>query len=188
MMFKRYLMAIGLVLAGSQAAFAQPSVTEAPMTVSPPLYCAATGGMVLLRVPEFGTNGGTPLVLAGAREYCEYASKDGNTHINVLLSTLVTTKPSLAALAYYAKVKVNLRKCRGGPGSCYCSDVGGTDEFGGVNLSGGGWVLSTDSTNVLDVCVFPDLSAIDAYGLFYHAYGVIRGQNLKGLLRYPDPN
>jgi hypothetical protein len=92
-----------------------------------------------------------------------------------------------AARAYDAKTKVNLKNCQGGPGSCYCSLIGGTDEFGGVTLAGGGWVLSTDVNNVLDVCAFPDLSAIDAYGLFYHAYGIIRGQNLKGLLRFPDP-
>ena len=139
MMFKRYLMAIGLVLAGSQAAFAQPSVTEAPMD-----RVAAA----LLRGHRRDGAGACFLNSArtAARRWfwparasiCEYASKDGNTHIDVLLSTLVTTKPSLAALAYYAKVKVNLRKCRGGPGSCYCSDVGGTDEFGGVKSLGRG--------------------------------------------------
>ena len=139
------------------------------------------------RYPEFGTNGANPLVLANPRDFCEYTSQDGSTHIDVLLTTLVPTKPSLAALAYYAKTKVNLKNCQGGPGSCYCSLIGGTDEFGGITLAGGGWVLSTDVNNVLDVCAFPDLSAIDAYGLFYHSHGIIRGQNLKGLLRFPDP-
>ncbi|MEO7026737.1 MAG: hypothetical protein ABI056_04200 [Caulobacteraceae bacterium] len=155
--------------------------------VSPALYCRATGGSVQDRTPEYGTNGGTPLVLAYPRQFCDYLSKDGSTHIDVLLTTLVTTKPSLAALAYYAKQKINLSKCAGGPGSCYCSDVGGTDEFGGISAAGGGWVLTTDVNDVLDVCVFPDLSAIDAYGLFYHAYGIIRGQSLNHLLRYANP-
>lgn len=176
-----------ILLAGLVAALPLASFADAPPAVSPPAYCTATGGTVQTRIPEFGTNGGTPLILAGPRQYCDYASKDGSTNIYVLLTTLVATKPSLAALAYYSKTKVNLHKCRGGPGSCYCSDVGGTDEFGGINLSGGGWVLNSNSTDVLDVCVFPDLSAIDAYGLFYHAYGIIRGQNLTYLLRYPNP-
>ena len=42
------------------------------------------------------------------------------------MSTLVATKPSLAALAYYSQTKINLKRCQGGPGSCYCADVGGT--------------------------------------------------------------
>ena len=155
--------------------------------VSPALYCKATGGTAQTRIPEFGTNGGTPLVLADPKAFCDYASADGTTHIDVLLTTLVATKPSLAALAYYSKTKVDLGKCEGGPGSCYCSDVGGTDEFGGINLSGGGWVLDTNGADVLDVCVFPDLSAIDAYGLFYHAYGIVRGRRLDHLLRFANP-
>jgi hypothetical protein len=28
---------------------------------------------------------------------------------------------------------------------------------------------------------------IDSYGLFYHSAGIIRGQNLDHLLRYPNP-
>ncbi len=179
----KYVLAIaGLLFAAPLTSFAQ----SAPV-FSPPAYCATTGGAVQSRTPEFGTNGGTPLVLAYPRDFCEYVSKDGSTHIDLLLATLVTTKPTLAALAYYAKTKINLRKCAGGPGSCYCSQVGGTDEFGGVSAAGGGWVLSTNVNDVLDVCAFPDLSAIDAYGLFYHAYDIIRGRSLKGLLRFPDP-
>ena len=181
-MLKYVLIVAGLLFAAPGLCFASP----APV-VSPPAYCTATGGAVQTRHPEYGTNGSNPLVLAYPRDFCDYLSKDGSTHIDVLLSTLVTTKPTLAALAYYAKTKVDLSKCQGGPGSCYCSDVGGTDEFGGVNLAGGGWVLSTNVNDVLDVCAFPDLSAIDAYGLFYHAYGIIRGQNLRYLLRFPDP-
>ncbi|MEO8925857.1 MAG: hypothetical protein ABI306_01725 [Caulobacteraceae bacterium] len=184
----KYLLAIAsLLFAVPQAGLAATASAAPPPTVNPPLYCTATGGSVQRRVPEYGTNGANPLVLAYPRDFCEYLSKDGSTHIDVLLTTLVTTRPTLAALAYYAKKKINLHQCQGGPGSCYCAQVGGTDSFGGVNLAGGGWVLSTNVNDVLDVCVFPDLSAIDAYGLFYHAYGIIRGQPLKGLLRFPDP-
>ena len=182
-MFKYLLAVASLLIALPSLSFA--ATASAP--IMPRDYCTATGGSVQIRTPEFGTNGGTPLVLAHHAEFCDYLSKDGSTHIDVLLPTLVTVKPSLAALAYYAKQHVDLSKCQCGPGSCYCSDVGGTDEFGGINLAGGGWVLTTDVNDVLDVCVFPDLSAIDAYGLFYHAYGIIRGQNLEHRLRFPNP-
>lgn len=152
-------------------------------------YCAATGGTVQLRTPTFGTNGNTPLTLAYPQLFCDYAkTAQGNTtHIDVLLSTLITKQPTLAALAYYAKVPFSSAGCNGGPGSCYCAQVGGTDAFGGINLSGGGWVLSTDPNDVLDACVFPDRSIIDAYGLFYHSAGIIRGANLAAKLRYASP-
>lgn len=181
-MLKYVLAVASLLFAMPQSGFA---TTTAP--ISPRAYCTATGGAVQSRYPAYNTNGGTPLVLAYHADFCQYLSKDGATQIDVLLPTLVTIKPTLAALAYYAKKHINLSKCQGGPGSCYCSDVGGTDEFGGINAAGGGWVLNTNVTDVLDVCVFPDLSAIDAYGLFYHAYGIIRGQNLEHLLRFPNP-
>ena len=182
-----------LVVASLMFAIPQMSVAAATAatTTAPPIesraYCQTKGGAVQTRTPEYGTNGGTPLPLAYNREFCEFTSADGSTHIDVLLSTLVTSKPTLAALAYYARRRVDLKTCQGGPGSCYCSDVGGTDEFGGISAAGGGWVLTTDVNNVLDVCVFPDLSAIDAYGLFYHAYGIVRGQPLKHKLRYDSP-
>ena len=179
----KHLLAIAILLMIAP----QLALAETAHGDSARAYCQKTGGIVQKRTPEFGTNGGTPLVLAGPRDFCQYTADDGNSQISVLLSSLVAAKPSLAALAYYAKPKENLKKCEGGPGSCYCSDVGGTDNFGGINPAGGGWVLESDANDVLDVCVFPDLSAIDAYGIFYHSHGIIRGQNLKHRFKFPDP-
>jgi hypothetical protein len=34
------------------------------------------------------------------------------------------------------------------------------------------------------MCVFPDLSSIDSWGLTYHAGGVVRGADLGPLFRY----
>ena len=145
-------------------------------------------GAVQTRIPEYGTNGGgSPLVLSGPRSFCAYTNKQGSS-IYVVLSTLITKQPTLAALAYYAEVAYNGSSCQGSPGSCYCSQLGGTDLFGGINAAGGGWVLSTDSTDVLDACIFPDLSIIDSYGLFYHSANIIRGKNLAHVLRYKNPN
>lgn len=150
----------------------------------PAAYCTHTGGVVQTRIPEYNTNGGTPLVLAGPREFCQWTDHNGGSTINVLLTTLVDTKPSLAVLAYYAQVPFNGANCQGSPGSCYCSQLGGTDLFGGINAAGGGWVLKTDHTDTLDACIFPDLSSIDAYGLFYHSAGIIRGTDLSKVLLY----
>ena len=191
-MLKSLAAAAFLSLAGSASAAiplpsaAKPAATAGP-DIRPEAYCARSGGAIQTRIPEYGTNGANPLALAHPREFCQYVSPDGSTQISVLLATLVAQQPTLAALAYYARVHVDLHTCQGGPGSCYCSDVGGTDAFGGISAAGGGWVLDSNVNDVLDVCVFPDASAIDAYGLFYHAYGIVRGHSLDHKFRYPSP-
>ncbi len=179
-MLKTALAASFLLIAAASASQAAAPTADA--------YCTRTGGTVQTRIPEYGTNGGTPLILAGPRQFCQYSSKDGSTQISVLLSTLVTRQPTLAALAYYAEVAFNGANCNGSPGSCYCTQIGGTDLFGGINAAGGGWVLNTNQNDVLDACIFPDLSSIDTYGLFYHSAGIIRGRNLANKLRYKNPN
>lgn len=147
-------------------------------------YCVKKGGVVQTRIPEYGTNGGDALVLSGNADFCQFTAKDGS-QINLLLSTLFTKKPTLAALAYYAQVQPG--NCNGNPGSCYCTLLGGSDLFGGINAAGGGWVLNTDPNDVLEGCIFPDLSSIDSWGLLYHSQNIIRGKDLSKVLRYPDP-
>ncbi len=159
----------------------------APLGQDSTVHCTNTGGAVIVRRPAYGTNGGNPLYLSKARQWCEYTAHD-SSKIDLLVSTLDTTQPTLAALAYYAEVPYDGSKCQGSPGSCYCSQLGGTDLFGGVNAAGGGWVSETNPNDVLDACIFPDLSSIDAYGLFYHSANVIRGKNLARVLRYKNPN
>jgi hypothetical protein len=172
-----------LLLTAATAAQAQ----EGPSAI---MRCTGTGGVVQSRTPEYGTNGTTPLVLAHPKQFCAYTAKDGSSSIYVLLRTLDARQPTLAALAYYAEVPFNSATCPGGasPGSCYCSQIGGTDLFGGVSAAGGAWVDASDPINPdLDACVFPDLSIIDSYGLFYHSAGIIRGRNLDGRLAYKNP-
>jgi hypothetical protein len=41
---------------------------------------------------------------------------------------------------------------------------------------------------VLDVCVFPDGSMIDAWGITYHSWGIVRGKDLKPVFRYRSNN
>ena len=137
------------------------------------------------RIPEYGTNGGTPLVLAQQGGVLPVHLAEDGSQINLLLKTLTTEQPTLAALAYYAQVP--LGSCNGNPGSCYCTQLGGSDLFGGINAAGGGWVLNSDPDDVLETCIFPDMSSINSWGLAYHSIGTIRGKDLATVLRYGNP-
>ena len=183
-------LAIGAVLALATLSALLPTSSHA-QGVRPALStqrCTNTGGVPIVRVPYYGTNGGTPLQLAGEAIFCEYTEKKGGSTIDVLLSTLVAKLPTLAATAYYSETPYDGSNCKGSPGSCYCSQLGGTDLFGGINAAGGGWVNKNNQADVLDACIFPDLSSIDSYGLFYHSAGIIRGKDLAKVLRYKNPN
>jgi hypothetical protein len=155
-------------------------------------YCRSSGGAVEHRVPAYNTNSSSmkPTILAGSADFCVYTSPGKNSSsIHVLLSTLNATQPTLAALAYYARVSAN---CTGGgnPASCYCSELGGTDLFGGINAAGGAWVgKKTDVDVDLDTCIFPDLSSIDSFGLFYLTAKppIYRGINLAKVLKFKNP-
>jgi hypothetical protein len=69
------------------------------------------------------------------------------------------------------------------PSSVYCTQLGGTDAFGGVSAVSGGWSLE-GAADTVGLCVFPDLSVIDAWGITYHSDGTIRGADLTNLFRY----
>jgi hypothetical protein len=174
---------IGLV---ALAFFALAGAAQAADTGDGAAYCVKKGGTVQTRIPEYGTNDANPLVLAGKAEFCQFTSEKDGSHINLLLSTLTAKQPSLAALAYYAQVEMG--SCSGNPASCYCSQLGGSDLFGGINAAGGGWVLDSDPNDVLEACIFPDLSSIDSWGLAYHSAGIVRGKNLAKVLKYKNPN
>jgi putative hemolysin len=150
-------------------------------------YCISTGGLVESRVPVYGTNGPSSswLWLGGGAEFCQYTSASDGSRIHVELTTLYTTKPTLAALAYYNPPAYN--GGNGAPGSIYCSQLGGTDLFGGINAAGGAWVSVGGIDRLLDSCMFPDGSMIDSYGLFYWSAGIVRGINLSTVLKYPNP-
>jgi hypothetical protein len=132
---------------------------------------------------HYGTNFANPLQLAGKRQFCQFTKKSDGSRIHVLLSTLVATKPSLAALAYYAKAPLG-QHGGGNPASYYCTQLGGTDLFGGINFAGGGWVEWGAIDESLEACIFPDMSSIDSWGLTYHSVGIIRGINLGRVLKY----
>jgi hypothetical protein len=150
-------------------------------------YCTSVGGKVQNRVPEYGTNGSNTLVLSGSHKFCVFTSKSDGSRIYIFVDTLYTQQPTLAALAYYAQVPIG--SCNGNPASCYCTLLGGTDLFGGINAAGGAWVYDKKTPDPdLETCIFPDLSSIDSWGLTYHSVGEIRGIDLSTVLRYQNPN
>ncbi len=149
-------------------------------------YCQQTGGLVERRRAVYGTNGSQLLFLAGKRAFCQYTKKRNGSRIHILLSTLYTTKPTLAALAYILKPPPS-GSCNGNPASCYCSQLGGSDQFGGTTGAGGGWYKKNGIDQTLEACIFPDESSIDSWGLAYHAHGIIRGIDLKKVMRYKYP-
>ncbi len=153
-------------------------------------YCREKGGQVDVREPYFNTNDDNPanwIRLSGKRRFCKFTSKTDGSRIHLWLNTMYTEAPTLAALAYYAKLPLGTG-CNGNPASCYCSQLGGSDLFGGVNANGGGWVQMSDPVDtVLEACIFPDMSTIDSWGLAYHSAGIVRGRNLKNVLRFADP-
>jgi putative hemolysin len=183
------LVAPGPLPAGAQAD---------PVTLG--LYCAQAGGNVHVRYPVYGTNSAAPLRLAGERHFCEFTGEDGSSIvIAVAVDTLAAAAPTLAALAYLNPPPLEPGPPSANPSSRYCSQLGGTDLFGGVTAAGGGWVLEDDpgalplpaapsAGDVIAMCVFPDLSTIDSWGLTYHSSGIVRGADLEPLLRYqPGP-
>ena len=180
------LIVIVLMLAGCQPTASGTPAAGAPQTNSAAAtYCTQSGGTVEMRYPFYGTGGSNPLQLAGSLQVCTFTALD-KSQIFVALDTLYTDQPTLAALAYQAKVPMQPNKSGGNPSSFYCSQLGGTDLFGGVNAAGGGWAKA-DASNVIAMCIFPDLSTIDSWGLTYHSQGTVRGADLTNLLRYKPP-
>jgi putative hemolysin len=160
------------------------SFSLAALAQTPADYCSQTGGQVFLREAVYGTNDPqTELPLAQIKPFCQYTSASDGSRIHVLLDTLTATKPTLAALAYYNKPAMT-GTCVGNPASCYCSQLGGSDLFGGINAAGGGWVNDKSVDQALEACIFPDMSSIDSWGLAYNTNGIIRGIDLSTVLRY----
>jgi hypothetical protein len=126
--------------------------------------------------------------LASTTTMCRFQADDNTkSRIYVDLTTLSAAEPTLAALAYLSKVPAPIRSTRVNtiaPG--YCSeDLGGSSTFGVGGPSHGGWVADDDPDDVVvSLCVFPDLSFIDQWGLADHSAAVIRGTDLATAMRY----
>lgn len=177
------------------AVSATPAATSSANTdAAAAKYCTDKGGTVTTRMPAYNTNAPQAqwLMLAGARDFCTFlapADDSGfQSQISIVLDTLYADQPTLAVLAYLEPVAMP-PFTGANPSTMYCQKLGGTAIWGGENnAAGGGWVTTApdSSTNfqVVDMCVFPDGSMIDAWGLTYKANGVIRGADLSKVVRY----
>ncbi|HEX8708302.1 MAG TPA: hypothetical protein VF723_08675 [Pyrinomonadaceae bacterium] len=174
-----------LALAWTDGAKVAAQSKSGPQDASPAAqYCIQSGGVVQTRYPAYNTNGSSPLRLAGSAQFCQFTSSTDQSKINISLDTLYTQQPSLAALAYIFKPAYTPDKNKSSnPMSVYCSEIGGTDLFGGPT-GNGAWVLENNPSDIVAMCVMPDLSMIDDAGLFYHTAGFIKGVDLTKYLRF----
>lgn len=185
---QRTISIVVLLVLGSLVTAAMAQSDTASTAGPKAAYCTSTGGVVENRLAYFGTNGppSSWLQLSGTLQFCQYTSAADGSRIHVSLDTLYTKMPSLASLAYYAEVQWN-GQGNGNPASFYCTQLGGSDAFGGVTAAGGGWVQFGAIDEVLEACIFPDSSTIDSWGLLYHSVGTIRGTDLSTVLKYANP-
>ncbi len=153
-------------------------------------HCTDSGGEALMATPYFGTNGDPEqwLELGGGIELCRFENTDDDTRIYVDLVTLYSEQPTLAGVAYLSQVPPVLpRQPSANPATFNCAALGGSAQWGG-DFGSGGWVTSDRPDEVVDLCVFPDLSFIDEFGIFYYADGTVRGKDLATVMRYDaDP-
>lgn len=180
----------GSSLPSSAPGSSQPSSSGSALTsVQQGQYCSSKGGEVQTRDAYWGTNGDEAgwVELAGRTSMCRFTSDDeARSRIYVDLTTLSSPVPTLAALAYLSKVPMPSTTGGANPATGYCSkELGGSSTFGGISAAGGGWVANEDPDDVIvALCVFPDLSFIDEWGLAYHSDGSIRGTDLATAMAY----
>jgi hypothetical protein len=182
------LLLLVAVAAGSPAVGA--AGTTEPDMAGGRAYCEDAGGAALAARSMWATNQdpATWLELAGAVELCRFEDGEpgasGTTRIYVDLVTLYSEQPTLAGVAYLSRVPPELPESPStNPARAHCAALGGSAQFGS-GLEGGGWVTSDRPTEVVDLCVFPDRSFIDEFGIFYYAGGVVRGTDLADVMRY----
>lgn len=149
-------------------------------------YCTSVGGEVQVREATWNTNSDVSqwVDLGRSMELCRFKADDeAGSRIYVDLLTLYTETPTLASAAYLAAPPMRDDLPPGNPATWYCADLAGSAQYGS-GAGGGGWVAMDDPDDVVvGLCVFPDGSAIDEWGLAYHSDGTIRGADLEALFR-----
>jgi putative hemolysin len=128
------------------------------------------------------------LQLAGRWRLCEFetGSGDSATRISVDLLTLSSTEPTLASVAYLSKVRTTSpAQPSANPADWSCRNDYLASASYGNTAAVGGWLDASQLVfKVMNLCVFPDGSAIDEFGLWYHANGTVRGADLAPLFAY----
>lgn len=149
-------------------------------------HCSSVGGEVQQRQAMWNTNADPAewVDLGRAMEVCRFQADDeARSRIYVDLLTLWSEQPSLAAAAYTAQVPMDEEFSGGNPATIHCAALAGSAQFG-LGAANGGWVNLDDPDDpVVAMCVFPDGSAIDEWGIAYYAGGTVRGADLTTLFR-----
>ncbi|MCY7417319.1 MAG: DUF333 domain-containing protein [Chloroflexi bacterium] len=149
--------------------------------------CEEKTGQVQVRQAMFGTNGdqSTWLDLGRSIELCKFTAEDGSS-IFVDTGTLASSGPTLASVAYLSQVPMpEYDPSKGNPATAYCAGLAASSAYG-AGAGGGGWVDIADTdVPVVAMCVFPDGSMIDEWGLAYHSDGTVRGADLANEFVYP---
>ncbi|HEY1281887.1 MAG TPA: hypothetical protein VGF22_19550 [Acidimicrobiales bacterium] len=151
-------------------------------------YCTDKKGVVQTRYAVYGTNNdpSTWVHMPGVAEMCmlQTLNDEAKSKIVVDLVSLYSNAPTLASVAYLSKVPPP-PFTGANPATVDCAALNGSSQFGNT-VAGGGWIEqgATSSDDVVNLCVFPDGSFIDDWGITYYAGGVVRGIDLKTVFRY----
>lgn len=182
------LFGLAMVAAPGDVGGAEAAQGATPAAGGARAYCEVVGGTPVERVPVLGPGGTDATMLAGSALFCEFTGGEGaepaDSRIVIGAETLFATRPTRATLAWREQAPLPPATPEAGlgipnPASVYCAFLGGAE---------GTWVDPTAATDAPEraatLCVFPDLSLIDSWGLAYHAQGVVRGADLGPLLHW----
>ena len=163
------------------------SARAAARMADPAEYCTSVGGTVSIRSAV--TDSAATTGLGEPQVFCTFTGTAGtdtaDTTITIGGVTLSTTNPTRATMAYREKPQIPAidppadGSMIPNPSSIYCESLGGSE---------GEWVDFAAAADAparsVTMCVFPDLSMIDSWGLTYHTQGTIRGADLDPLLNW----
>ncbi|MGI9253049.1 MAG: DUF333 domain-containing protein [Thermomicrobiales bacterium] len=184
-----------LLIGGGTTAMARFIATPtASSETGPRPFCTAAGGTPVMRSASRNINA-EPLELLGKPvAFCEFtggAGADEGSSISILAESLASENPTLAAMTYLQPKQmpaIDPPADTGTPGamtgmpnpaSIYCEQAGGIEgSYVAADLA------TDDPGRVITMCVFPDRSAIDSWGIAYHAMNSIRGADLAPLFAW----
>ena len=129
-------------------------------------------GTVQVREAMFGTNDdpSTWMDLGRSVELCRFTDEGGNS-IFVDTLTLASPGPTLASVAYLSKSRCpDTIPTRATRPTAYCAEAGRVVRVSArVPRAVAGWTPRSGCRRRRDMCVFPDGSMIDEWGLAYHS-------------------
>ena len=177
--FRAVAGAVAVVVAAAVAVLVPTADASASTVQGPPppseALCTSTGGTVVAYqyFDAYGHRFGIPARM------CHYRGKTPHDPFGVAdisLATLYSPRPTLAALAYYARVAPT-GAGDPTPAKAYCAYIGGQPTLTGYYARGrdGGQI---------GLCRFEDGSFMEEWTLLYNAAGEPRGIDLTTVMRW----